>query len=240
MGRVRTTGPRIALVSGGNRGIGFEISRQLARRGYRVVLGARDAAEGKAAAATLCAEGLSVECRRLDVTRDASVRACAAHVLERHGRIDVLVNNAGVLVDPPGSRVLDSEPATYRKTLEVNFVGALRLAQAVAPAMKKARYGRIVNMSSGLGQLRDMGTGTPAYRVSKAALNVLTRMLAAELEDTGVLVNSMCPGWVRTRMGGPKAARTPEEAARTAVWLATLPARGPSGGFFRDRKRIAW
>jgi len=238
--RERTAAARIALVSGGNRGIGFEICRQLARRRYRVILGARDAAEGKAAAAALCAEGLFVECQRLDVTRDAGVRACVARVLERHGRIDVLVNNAGVLIDPHGSRVLDSELATYRKTLEVNFFGALRLAQAVAPAMKKARYGRIVNMSSGLGQLRDMGTGTPAYRVSKAALNVLTRMLAVELKDTGVLVNSMCPGWVRTRMGGPKAARTPGEAARTAVWLATLPASGPSGGFFRDRKRIAW
>ncbi|HEY9445759.1 MAG TPA: SDR family oxidoreductase [Burkholderiales bacterium] len=240
MSREPTTAARIALVSGGNRGIGFEICRQLARRGYRVILGARDVAEGKAAAAELCAEGLSVECERLDVTRDASVRACAARVLARHGRIDVLVNNAGVLVDPHGSRVLDSELATYRKSLEVNFFGALRLAQAVAPAMRQARYGRIVNMSSGLGQLHGMGTGTPAYRVSKAALNVLTRMLAAELKDTGVLVNSMCPGWVRTRMGGPKATRTPEEAARTAVWLATLPASGPTGGFFRDRKRIAW
>lgn len=231
---------RVALVSGGNRGIGHAICRALARRGCLVVLGARNAAEGRAAAQALQDEGLAVECRPLDVTREASVRRCVAGVVKRHGRIDILVNNAGVLLDPKGSRVLDSRLATYRDTLDVNFYGALRLSQAVAPLMRKARYGRIVNLSSGLGQLRDMETGVPAYRVSKTALNALTRMLAAELKDTGVLVNAMCPGWVRTRMGGPKAERTPEQAADTAVWLATLPATGPTGGFFRDRKRIAW
>jgi len=231
---------RVALVSGGNRGIGYAICRALARKGCAVVLGARNAAEGRAAAAALQAEGLTVEFRLLDVARDASVRACVAAVMKRHGRIDILVNNAGVLLDPRGSRVLDSRLNTYRDTLEVNFYGAVRLAQAVAPPMRTARYGRIVNLSSGLGQLRDMGTGTPAYRVSKTALNALTRMLAAELKDTGVLVNSMCPGWVRTRMGGPKAERKPEQAADTAVWLAMLPPSGPSGGFFRDRKRLPW
>jgi NAD(P)-dependent dehydrogenase (short-subunit alcohol dehydrogenase family) len=230
----------IALVSGGNRGIGHAICRALARRGCLVVLGARNAAEGRAGAEALQAEGLTVEYRPLDVTRDASVRNCVAAVLKHYGRIDILVNNAGVLLDPKGSRVLDSKLDTYRDTLEVNFYGALRLAQAVAPVMRKARYGRIVNMSSGLGQLRDMDTGAPAYRVSKTSLNALTRMLAVELKDTGVLVNAMCPGWVKTRMGGPKAERTPEQAADTAVWLATLPATGPTGGFFRDRKRLAW
>lgn len=232
--------PRVALVSGGNRGIGLAICRALARRGYVVVLGARAPAEGRAAAQALAAGGLAVEYRPLDVTRDASVRACVAAVMKRHGRIDVLVNNAGVLIDPKGSRVLGSRLQTYRDTLDVNFFGALRLAQAVAPLMRKAGYGRIVNLSSGLGQLHGMETGVPAYRVSKTALNALTRMLAAELKDTGVLVNAMCPGWVRTRMGGPKAERTPEQAADTAVWLATLPPSGPTGGFYRDRKRIPW
>ena len=232
--------PRVALVSGGNRGIGYAVCRALARAGCTVVLGARNAHEGRAAAEALRSEGLQVEYHALDVRRDASVRRCVAAVMKRHGRIDILVNNAGVLVDPKGSRVLDSKIAAYRETLEVNFYGALRLAQAVAPLMRKAGYGRIVNMSSGLGQLRGMGAGTPAYRVSKTALNALTRMLAVELQDTGVLVNAMCPGWVRTRMGGPKAQRTPQQAAATAVWLATLPASGPNGGFFRDRKRIPW
>ena len=235
-----SAGPRIALVSGGNRGIGYEICRQLAKQGVAVVLTARDAAKGKAAAKTLAAEGLDVEFHRLDVTSCRSIRACVAAVAERRGRIDVLVNNAGVLIDPRGSRFLDSKLDTYRDTLEANLFGPLQLAQAVVPLMKANRYGRIVNLSSGLGQLSDMGAGSPAYRVSKTALNALTRILAAEFKENNVLVNAMCPGWVKTGMGGEGATRTPEEAADTAVWLATLPDDGPTGGFFRDRKPIAW
>jgi NAD(P)-dependent dehydrogenase (short-subunit alcohol dehydrogenase family) len=144
------------------------------------------------------------------------------------------------MLDARGSRFLDSKLDTYRDTLEANLFGPLQLAQAVVPLMKANRYGRIVNLSSGLGQLSEMGSGTPAYRISKAALNALTRILAAEFRDSNVLVNSMCPGWVRTRMGGEGAPRTPEQAAETALWLATLPDDGPSGGFFRDCKAIAW
>ena len=231
---------RIALVSGGNRGIGFEICRQLARHGVSVVLTARDAAKGKAAVKALHAEGLEVEFHRLDVTSCRSIRACVAAVAERRGRIDVLVNNAGVMLDPRGSRFLDSKLDTYRDTLEANLFGPLQLAQAVVPLMKANRYGRIVNLSSGLGQLSGMGSGTSAYRISKTALNALTRILAAELRESNVLVSSMCPGWVKTGMGGEDAPRTPEQAADTAVWLATLPDDGPTGGFFRDRQPIAW
>jgi NAD(P)-dependent dehydrogenase (short-subunit alcohol dehydrogenase family) len=231
---------RIALVSGGNRGIGFEICRQLGAKGVTVVLGARDAGQGKAAAKTLQAEGHRVEFHRLDVTSCRSIRACVAALAERHGRIDVLVNNAGVMSDPRGSRFLDSKLDTYRDTLEANLYGPLQLAQAVVPLMKAKRYGRIVNMSSGLGQLSDMGAGTPAYRISKTALNALTRIVSAEFRDNNILVNSMCPGWVRTRMGGESAPRTTAQGADTAVWLATLPDDGPSGGFFRDREPIAW
>jgi NAD(P)-dependent dehydrogenase (short-subunit alcohol dehydrogenase family) len=231
---------RIALVTGGNRGIGLEICRRLARQGLAVVLTARDTAKGKPAVKALQDDGLDVEFQRLDVTSCRSIRACVAAVAERRGRIDVLVNNAGVLLDARGSRFLDSKLDTYRDTLETNFFGPLQLAQAVVPLMKANRHGRIVNLSSGLGQLEDMGAGTPAYRISKTALNALTRILAAEFRESNILVNSMCPGWVKTGMGGDHAPKTPAEAADTAVWLATLPDDGPTGGFFRDRKPIAW
>ncbi len=235
-----TAGTRVALVTGANRGIGYEICRQLAKQGLGVVLTARDAGKGKAAAKALHAEGLEVEFHRLDVTSCRSIRSCVAAVAERRGRIDVLVNNAGIMSDTRGSRFLDSKLDTYRDTLEANLFGPLQLAQAVMPLMKANRYGRIVNLSSGLGQLSDMQAGSPAYRISKTALNALTRILAAEFKDSNVLANSMCPGWVRTDMGGESAPRTPEQAADTAVWLATLPDDGPTGGFFRNRKAIDW
>jgi len=236
---------RIALVTGGNRGIGYEICRQLARKGLTVVLASRSIAAGRAAARRLQAEGsdvegCGVEVQRLDVSSPASIRAAVKAVVKRHGRIDVLVNNAGILADAHGARIIGSNPAVFRKTLDTNFHGPLLLVQAVVPLMLAAGYGRVVNMSSGLGQLQSMGVGTPAYRISKTALNALTATLAAEVRGQGVLVNAMSPGWVRTRMGGDNAERTAAQGADTAVWLAMLPSRGPSGGFFRDRKRIAW
>ena len=231
---------RIALVSGGNRGIGYEICKRLANHGFTVVLTARDAAKGKAAAKALADEGLSLDFQRLDVTSCRSIRSCVSAVAERHGRIDVLVNNAGVLLDPRGSRFLDAKLETFRDTLEANLFGPLQLAQAVIPLMKANRYGRIVNLSSGLGQLSEMGAETPAYRISKTALNALTRILSADFKENNILVNSMCPGWTRTDMGGEGAPRTPQQAADTALWLATLADDGPTGGFYRDRKAIEW
>ena len=232
--------PRIAVVTGGNRGIGLEICRQLGRAGLRVVLTARDDGKGKTAAAGLAKDRIEVESRPLDVTSDASIKTFASWLNDACGRCDVLVNNAGVMLDPRGSRVLDATVDTFRATLETNLLGPLRLIKALAPFMKKSGYGRIVNVSSGQGQLADMGVGTPAYRVSKTALNALTRTLAADLHGSGILVNAMCPGWVRTDMGGASAPRSVEQGADTAVWLATLPENGPSGGFFRDRKPIPW
>lgn len=226
---------RVAVVTGGNRGIGLEICRQLAQAGMHVILTARDKAKGEAAA-----KKLGVESHQLDVDSDDSVKAFARWLADTRGRCDVLVNNAGVMPDPRGSRVLDSKVETWRATLETNLLGPLRMIQAIVPLMKKQGYGRIVNMSSGQGQLSEMGVGTPAYRVSKTALNALTRTTAAELHAGGILVNAMCPGWVRTDMGGSSAPRGVEQGADTAVWLATLPENGPRGGFFRDRKPIPW
>jgi NAD(P)-dependent dehydrogenase (short-subunit alcohol dehydrogenase family) len=235
---------RIAVVTGGNRGIGFETCRQLAKRGLRVILAARDEARGRAAADRLRREGLEVEFAPLDVSDDASVGTFARHVEKELGRVDVLVNNAGIMIDEaegggggtPG--VARARIETLRRTMEVNVYGALRVTQALLPLMPR-NDARIINVSSGMGQLSDMNGGWPAYRISKTALNALTRILADELRGTGIKVNSICPGWVKTDMGGPGATRTPEEGADTIVWLAT--ARDtPTGGFFRDRKPIPW
>ena len=231
---------RVAVVTGGNRGIGFEICRQLAQQGIGVVLTSRDAKKGEAACKTLRDAGLPVEFHKLDVTSVRGISALTAYLEKQYSRLDILVNNAGVLLDPKGSRFMNSRIETYRETLETNLFGPLLLCQALVPLMQKNGYGRIVNLSSGLGQLSDMGTGTPAYRVSKIALNALTRTLAAELKGTDILVNSMCPGWVKTDMGGRNAPHTVAQGADTAVWLATLPDGGPTGGFFRDRKPIPW
>jgi NAD(P)-dependent dehydrogenase (short-subunit alcohol dehydrogenase family) len=234
---------RIALVTGANRGIGLEIVRQLARRGMTAVLAARCLAKGKAAAAGLSAEGIEAPVIGLDVADSDSVQAAVADILGRFGRIDVLVNNAGILEEgfhPEDASVFDAPIDRVVKTFATNTVGPLRLIEAFVPGMRDRGYGRVVNLSSGAGQLSDMGAGYPAYRMSKAALNALTRITAAELGPGNVKINAMCPGWVRTEMGGPNATRTVEKGAETAVWLATLPADGPSGGFFRDMKPIAW
>ena len=231
---------RVAIVTGANRGIGLEICRQLARKGERVVLTSRDAAKGRAACKALAAAGLEVAYCRLDVTSARSIKALAAFVTRTFGRADILVNNAGVMLDARGTRFLDSDLATYRATFEVNVWGPLLLAQALLPLMQKHRYGRIVNLSSGLGQLAGMGNNTPAYRMSKTALNALTCIIAAEAQGANVLVNAACPGWVKTDMGGAGAPRTVAQGADTPVWLATLPDDGPTGGYFRDRKSIPW
>jgi NAD(P)-dependent dehydrogenase (short-subunit alcohol dehydrogenase family) len=224
----------VALVTGANRGIGLEVCRQLASRGLRVILAARDQARGEAAARPLRDEGLDVEAEPLDITDAASIRAAARRV-----DVDVLINNAAVLIGEnvtmTGTRIDD-----LRKTFETNVFGAVAVAQAFVPGMLARRYGRVVNVSSGAGQLTTMTTYAPAYSMSKAALNAFTRLLAAETSGTGVLVNSTDPGWVRTRMGGRSAPRGVEQGADTIVWLATLPAGGPTGGFFRDRKQIEW
>ncbi len=226
---------RVALITGANRGIGFAAAKALLARGYRVILSGRDRSAVERAAAEIGAEPLV-----LDVTRAEDAEAALAFVRERFGRLDALINNAGVLLDE-GVRGLEVPLEAVARTFETNVYGALRLAQAFAPMMVERRYGRIVNVSSIMGSLAHAGPGYLAYRSSKAALNMITRVLAAELKGTGVLVNAVHPGWVRTRMGGPAAPLSPEEGARALVWAATLPDDGPTGGFFEGEGRpLPW
>jgi NAD(P)-dependent dehydrogenase (short-subunit alcohol dehydrogenase family) len=228
---------RVALVSGGNRGIGREVARRLAAEGHTVVIGARDLARGEQVADEL---GDGVMARQLDVTEEESVARCVAAIDDHFGRLDVLVNNAGIEGGGWSTDAADVDLEEVREVLETNLFGAWRLTQAALPLMRRHGYGRIVNLSSGMGQLDDMGGHAPGYRISKVGLNALTRMLNAELEGENILVNSCCPGWVRTDMGGPGATKSVDEGADTPVWLATLPDEGPRGGFFRDREPIPW
>lgn len=234
---------RSALVTGANRGIGLEIARQLAKAGLQVALAARDAGKGTAAAAELAAQGLEVTSLELDVTCKDSVQRAVSELVTRTGGVDVLVNNAAILIDGPGgfsASILDLDADVLRRTFETNLEGPVRLMQAVLPGMRARGYGRIVNVSSTAGQMAGMGAGYPAYRMSKAALNAASRITADEIGPGNVKINAMCPGWVRTRMGGAQAPRSVEEGADTAIFLATLPENGPTGGFFQDRKPIAW
>ena len=227
---------RVALVSGGNRGIGLEVCRQLAARGITVVMGSRDAEQGREAAAGLPD---SVVVHQLDVADPESVEGLARSVEEEFGRLDVLVNNAAISNDD-GQSGVDADLDRVKEALEANLLGAWRLCELAIPMMRRNGYGRIVNVSTGLASLEDMGGGSPGYRVSKTALNVLTRILASELRGSGILVNAVNPGWVQTDMGGSGATRTAEEGAEALVWAATLPNNGPNGGFFRDREPVAW
>ncbi|MEW9899757.1 SDR family oxidoreductase [Chitinivorax sp. PXF-14] len=242
---------RIALVTGANRGMGLETARALAEQGMTVLLSARDATSGRAAAEPLQAAGLDVRFRLLDVANEASIRHLADEVSDEFGRLDVLVNNAGQMI---GNRTLGQENAgktllascdSLLGSFTVNTLGPFLLCQAFIPLMMMHGYGRIVNVASGMGSLTDMhgafGTGWPGYRISKTALNAVTRVFAAELEAyRNIKINSVCPGWVNTAMGGGNAPRSVAQGIETTVWLATLPEDGPSGQFYRDREAIAW
>ena len=237
---MRNAKPRVALVTGANRGLGFETSRQLLAKGLTVVLAGRDDAALERARLSLDRAGqqraLTV---RLDVTDVDSIAAAHRVVTDRAGAVDVLVNNAAVLL-MENDDVLSITADAYRKTFETNVCGVIEVCRVFAPAMARAGYGRIVSVSSGAGQLATMSTYAPAYSMSKAALNAFTGILAQTYRKSGVLVNAVDPGWVRTDMGGPSAPRSPQQGADTIVWAATLGEDGPTGGFFRDRRAIDW
>jgi NAD(P)-dependent dehydrogenase (short-subunit alcohol dehydrogenase family) len=234
--------PPVAVVTGANRGLGRETCRQLAELGWTVVLTARDGDKAETTARELQDEvpGARIIAQVLDVTDQSQADSLAAIVRERFGSIDALVNNAGAMIEHrEANSVLGGDPELVLETLDVNTVGALRVSRALAPLVAEAK-GNIVNVSSGLGSLSEMSGGNTGYRLSKAALNALTRVLHAELAGDGVRVNAVCPGWVRTDMGGEQAARTIPEGGAGIVWAATLDEGGPSGGFFRDGQPLAW
>jgi NAD(P)-dependent dehydrogenase (short-subunit alcohol dehydrogenase family) len=214
------------------------VARQLGERGMTVVLGARDSAGGRAVAAELSGRGIDARAHQLDVTDQASVDRLRDWVaVELQGRLDVLINNAGIY---PGGRASELDLAVAEEAWQVNALGAWRLTIAMLPFMRRQGFGRVVNVSSEAGSLASMTSSMPAYNVSKAALNAITRVLAYELRGSGILVNAACPGWVRTDMGGPAAPRSPDEGAASVTWAALLPEGGPTGGFFRDGRPVPW
>jgi NAD(P)-dependent dehydrogenase (short-subunit alcohol dehydrogenase family) len=239
---------QIALVTGGNKGIGLETVKQLARQGMTALLGARDASRGEAAASALRKEGLDVRFIQLEVTDEVSIAAAAAKIQQEFGRLDVLVNNAGVSIGAVESSPSTAKMADIRATFDVNFFGLIAVTQAMVPLMKKSEAGRIVNLTSILGSLgehRDpaspiYGMLYMAYNASKAAVNMFTANLAHELRETKIKVNAAHPGWVKTDMGGEAAPLETPEGAWTSVYLATLPAEGPSGGFYHKTVHMRW
>jgi NAD(P)-dependent dehydrogenase (short-subunit alcohol dehydrogenase family) len=237
----------VALVTGANRGIGYAISRLLGEQNITVILGTRDPNKGAAACSRLQGEGLDAHFELLDVTDEKSIKAAIENIRAQFGRLGILVNNAGIMLDGEvDTRNVDQE--MIKATLQTNLMGPLLLCQHCIPLMKAGSYGRIVNISSTLGSLTEIAdpksgyarVRTPAYRLSKAALNCITTLLANEVRDDNILINSACPGWVRTDMGGDQAPLTPEQGADTPVWLATLPDGAPTGGFYRERTMIPW
>jgi NAD(P)-dependent dehydrogenase (short-subunit alcohol dehydrogenase family) len=226
----------VALVTGANRGLGLEVARQLAGRGYRVIVSARTLEKAQSGARQIPG---NVHAVAIDVTKQESISVAHAEALERFGRVDVLVNNAAVLLNET-TPLMDVPVSDFRDTLETNLIGAVAVSQEFVPGMVARRFGRVVNVSSRAGQLSTMSDHAPAYSISKAALNAFTRQLAAATNGTGVLVNAVCPGWVRTDMGGKNAPRSVAQGADTIVWAATLPDTGPTGEFFSDRRRIDW
>jgi len=230
---------KIAVVTGANRGIGHEVCHQLAAKGYKVILTARKSIPGEKAAAAMRDKQLDVVFEHLDVADPASIDDFAARLAAQHEHVDALVNNAAIYYDS-GNSVLEPDFQRAEEAMQINLWGTWRLTVALLPLIRKSPAGRIVNVSSEAGMLNGMAGGTPAYSITKAGVNVLTIKLAAALASSQVKVNAVCPGWVRTDMGGANATRSVEQGAKGIVWAATLPDDGPSGGFFRDGTPLDW
>lgn len=228
----------ISLVTGANRGIGLAVATQLARVGHHVILTSRSES-GRAMATQLIGEGLDVVFHQLDVSDGQSIAELAEFVGKQYGKLDVLINNAGIHYDT-FQNTMTADFSIVEEAIRVNTIGPWRLSKALYPFLKASGHGRIVNVSSSSGSFKDSWPGTPAYSISKTALNMLTLKMAADLNDYGILVNSVCPGWVRTAMGGVDAPRSPEEGAKSVIWAALIDDDGPTGGFFRDGERMSW
>lgn len=230
---------KVALVTGGNRGIGYELVKQLALNGYKVILASRDPKKGHEAAQKLKESTLDVSFLLMDVDRQESIRQAAITVDEHYGRLDVLINNAGVYLDE-NETLLSMDPSILKQTMATNFFGVYHVLYYFIPLMERQGYGRIINVSSEYGAMSEMSyLGAGAYKLSKLALNGLTRLAAAEIKGD-IKINAVDPGWVSSDMGGPSAPRTPKQAAESILWLATIGSEGPNGEFFRDGKRIDW
>jgi NAD(P)-dependent dehydrogenase (short-subunit alcohol dehydrogenase family) len=230
---------KTVLITGANRGIGLETARQLAGRDFHVVIGARDEGAGRRAVEGLRANGGKATFLPLDVSISDSIRSAAGECASHAGHLDVLINNAGIYPDQ-GVDVLNVSRGRLEQTFQTNTFGALEVTQAFLPYLRKSEAARVINVSSGYGQLEGLAPDVPAYCLSKLALSGVTILLSQALRADRIAVNSMCPGWVRTDMGGPNASRSVEEGADTAVWLAAEAPHDLTGRFFRDRREIPW
>ena len=240
--------PKIALITGANKGIGLETARQLGRQNITVIVGTRDAAKGQQATEELRKEGITAEALQIDVSKSESIQKAASEVEGKYGRLDILINNAGIMVDDHAKKVSEQPLALWRQTFETNLFGLIETTQAFLPLLRKSEAGRIVNLSSILGSITLHATPgspiydmkVPAYNVSKSAVNAFTVQLAYELKETKIKVNAAHPGWVKTELGGEGAVMEIADGARTSVELATIGEDGPNGAYMHMGETLPW
>ena len=234
---------KIAIVTGANRGLGLATSEALVQRGFKVIMAMRNPAKAQKDLNALKMKGADIVPMKLDLSQEKSINDFVENIKKEYGFVDVLINNAGVLIDSEdggNSNIFKTKASTIQKTFTTNAMGPFLLTQKIFPLMKQEGYGRIVNVSSGMAQLSEAQRASAAYRISKTALNMVTRLFASEVDDADICVNAISPGWVRTDMGGPHADRSVEQGIKGILWAATLPKGGPNGTFTRDGEVIPW